>query len=431
MLKEIKELKRDYFFWIVIILGVLFILFTNQAVFMNFRLSPDESSYITQAQIFAMAKRYVPSFEPREFFDANNFMNNGKYYSKYSPGWPFFLMFGFLVGMPQIVNLLFGLGTLLLVYLIAKKLTSIGVAKVTLLLMVVSPYFLMNSASYLSHTSTLFFVVGAVYLFLEGTDTKKDFYFFLGGICIGVLFSIRELDAVIVGFALFLNYFHLIYKEKLKWDMVSKHILFFIVGLAPFFVFYFVDNHYLTGDALTSSFSQYDPSDKMGFSQRFTIFDSINNHLYERGILLIFWMPFSLFIVFYSILFPKKNTWFLLSILFSVMAAYMFYHHPGGYQYGPRYWYSLSFVVFILTAQFVESIKGRKKLIIFSVFVLANLILYLTAAIQYHQELSSKKTIMDVVKSEKISNALIFLDCLQCGGVSTPKDITLGILIAL
>src|SRR5215831_16795129 len=89
-------------------------------------LSSDEWSYLVQANIFSQGRLSVPSPPNREFFDHVHVVNNGRYYSKFPPGWPALLAIGVLFGVPRLVNPLLGAGTLLLLYAIGKKLYSPG-----------------------------------------------------------------------------------------------------------------------------------------------------------------------------------------------------------------------------------------------------------------------------------------------------------------
>ena len=86
--------------------------FTSQITLRNFPNSGDEYSYLISAKLFSDGKLSVPSPHHRKFFDFNHIVNDGKFYGKYSPGWPFFLMFGELLGFPGLVNVVFAVLTL-------------------------------------------------------------------------------------------------------------------------------------------------------------------------------------------------------------------------------------------------------------------------------------------------------------------------------
>jgi hypothetical protein len=423
-----KSWLEDYFIIGCLIVCSIAIIFTNQFFITNTEISPDESAYLTQAKIFASGHLTIPSPEHKDFFDAFGMLNNGRYYSKYPPGWPLFLSIGLLIDSPMIINLFFALGTIIIVYLIARKLFSVSVARISAALMSINAFFLFNSASYFSHSSCLFFWVLAVYFYLFARENKKIVYFGLIGATIGVVFSIRELDAVALGFGLLLDYGYLIYMKQIKWKEVKKHALIFILCIMPFFILHFMNNYHLTGNLLLSPFEQYDKRDSLGFNLIFTPLKAMESNIYERLIMLNAWIPFSGFIILFFLIYPKKNIRFLLGIFFPMIFAYMIYPGQGGFGYGVRYWYSASFIIFILIGEFIEQFKGKKKFFIIFAIAITSIIFYIVAGMQLHEQINTKNEIYKVISEKKISNAIVFLDCVQCGGIASPKDFTFNYL---
>ena len=102
--------SRKYIF-VVLLFAAAGIFFVNQYAFLDFPNSGDEYSYQIMAQTLLEGKLSVPSPPLKEFFNFSHVINDGKFYGKYSPGWPFFLMFGFLIGSPMVINLLFSLAS--------------------------------------------------------------------------------------------------------------------------------------------------------------------------------------------------------------------------------------------------------------------------------------------------------------------------------
>jgi len=85
-------------FAIVLNLGLT--LFTALVTLRDFPNSADEYSYLISAQLFSEGRLWVPSPEPREFFNFFHVINDGRYYGKYSPGWPLILSLGVLLNTP-------------------------------------------------------------------------------------------------------------------------------------------------------------------------------------------------------------------------------------------------------------------------------------------------------------------------------------------
>ena len=247
----------------IILFAAAAIIFINQYAFLDFPNSADEYSYQIMAQTFLKGKLSVPSPPLKEFFDFIHVINDGKFYGKYSPGWPFFLMFGFFIRIPMIVNLIFSLSAIIVVFFMAKEIFSERTAKVAIALMAVSPYVLFNGATYYSQPSVLFFLSLFTYLYMKGSASKNPRYFIAQGIILGIIFNIRQFDAVIIGSCIFVyEVANVMTKKKLLREMIRDMTL--IAGpLLMLSVIFFFYNFVQTGDPLVSPYMKYDPKDRL------------------------------------------------------------------------------------------------------------------------------------------------------------------------
>ena len=112
----------------------------------------DEMAYVWQAQVIAKGQLTVSSPpSPKSFLFPFVVDYHGQRFGKYPLGWPAVLALGERLGNRGLVNpLLAGFGVWL-TYLLAKKLFGETVAILAAGLTLTSPFFLMNSASLLSH----------------------------------------------------------------------------------------------------------------------------------------------------------------------------------------------------------------------------------------------------------------------------------------
>lgn len=117
----------------------------------------DSISYYTQAKLFTAGHINIPSHELREFFTTGYCINDGKFYSKYFPGWPFFLSIGSFLRLQWIINPIFGFLTVVIVYLIGQEIFNRIIGLFASILLLFSPNFYYLSTSYLSEPSGLFF----------------------------------------------------------------------------------------------------------------------------------------------------------------------------------------------------------------------------------------------------------------------------------
>ena len=112
----------------------------------------DEVAFIWQAQALAGGRLTVPSPpEPKSFLVPFVVDYQGQRFGKYPLGWPLVLSLGVRLGLRWLVNpLLGGLGVWL-IYRLGKRVFGAAVGLIAAGLVVVSPFFLVNSGSLLSH----------------------------------------------------------------------------------------------------------------------------------------------------------------------------------------------------------------------------------------------------------------------------------------
>jgi 4-amino-4-deoxy-L-arabinose transferase-like glycosyltransferase len=323
---------------LLVSLCIVFSLLISSLVFQDSVLSSDEWSYLIQAQIFSHGKLAVPSPRHREFFDFIHIVNNGRYYSKYPPGWPFLLAIGVWLGMPRVVNSLLGAGTLLLLYAIGKKLYTLRIALLASLFAVASPYFLFNTASYFSHTASLFFVTLLLFLLMCGWEKRRWSYFLLAGLSGSASFLVRPFDqcAVLVPIGIFLIV------SRMRKQLATHHIASFALGQLSGVLLFLLYNALQNGHPLVTGYHVADSwMDRwIGPESWMWAYDV---HYFVK---LLTWsfpgIPLLALVALVSTGPERMRRWerCLASVLFSIMIAYAMIAFPEGPGYGPRYYYS-------------------------------------------------------------------------------------------
>ena len=146
MNQETNAASRSSFVLPALILALAFaaMSYISLVVFHNFPFSMDEYNNDYQAEIFAQGKTHLEVPEAlaplKELYMVHQ---DEKLFSKYAPGYALLLAAGKSLGIPAgLVNPLLSVVTLLLVFLIAKELTSEKNAILVLALLAFNPYFL-------------------------------------------------------------------------------------------------------------------------------------------------------------------------------------------------------------------------------------------------------------------------------------------------
>lgn len=317
--------------------------------------SQDEVAYLFQAKIFALGKFFVPSLpeKVRRFFDHEFIINNGQWFGAFPPGNSLFLALGQLVDAPYIINPLFSALSLLVLYFLTKDFFSKEVAFLTSLFFVLSPFYILQSSSLMSHPVALFFTL--LFIF----SLKKKLYL-RAGLSWGMLFVTRPYTAVLIatlpGF--FIIWQVVVAKNKRKF---FRLLILFLIGVALPLTFEGFYNKALTGSFFTFPYSVYSSYNKVGFGIRgnewgseFTPFMGLENTIFNFYSFLDMILPWQYFFVFLFVPFAfvgKERGKSLLFTLFFLVEAvgYSFYFAKGTF-YGPRFWYETSFVFFILTS---------------------------------------------------------------------------------
>jgi len=418
----------------IILFAAAAIIFINQYAFLDFPNSADEYSYQIMAQTFLKGKLSVPSPPLKEFFDFIHVINDGKFYGKYSPGWPFFLMFGFFIRIPMIVNLIFSMSAIIVVFFMAKEIFSERMAKGAIALMAISPYVLFNGATYYSQPSVLFFFSLFTYLFMKGSASKNPRYYLAQGTLLGIIFNIRQFDAVIIGSCFFVyEVANVMTKKKLLREMIRDMTL--IAGpLLMLSVIFFFYNFVQTGDSLLSTYMKYDPNDRLGFNTSgLNSFSwAIRYNIFIRLFFLNLWIPFCLFILPAAFILSRKeeraNVILLLLIPFAYVCGYFFFAVFECNSYGPRYLYPASFAVFILAAFGLERIYLWRKTLKFAMIPVIFLSIALTSIYVFliHERTVERMAVYSEVDRLKITNAVVFLTENKhgCSGDMPSGDLT-------
>jgi Dolichyl-phosphate-mannose-protein mannosyltransferase len=160
----------------------------------------DASAYFFQAKIFASGQLSVPAPEDIAAFQGPFMVVwNQRWFAQYPPATSALLAVGILLHAPWLVEPVLGTAALIGVYDIGRRLYDRRTALLALGLLVISPFYVYQSASYLSHTVALAAEVGYLAALLWFARSHRARALALAGGSLSVMFAARELDAVLVG----------------------------------------------------------------------------------------------------------------------------------------------------------------------------------------------------------------------------------------
>ncbi|HJU88847.1 MAG TPA: glycosyltransferase family 39 protein, partial [Gemmatimonadaceae bacterium] len=183
----------------VLVLGVLL----NVLSYQRHPHVPDEVGYLWQARYFAQGLLTMPAPPVPEAFRVYLMEFIGaRWYSVVPPGWPLALTAGELIGAPWLVNPVLAALSVLLTWSIVGRLYSRRTARLVVLLLATSPWFIFMAMNFMTHTHSLFCALLATWAVLRLREERKLRWAIVGGIGIGLVGLTRPLEGVAVALLL-------------------------------------------------------------------------------------------------------------------------------------------------------------------------------------------------------------------------------------
>lgn len=345
--------RADRLALFLVLLAVLTAYAVAEGVFERLAHIEDELAYIWQAQAIARGHLTLPSPpHPKSYLVPFVVDYQGLRFGKYPLGWPALLGVGEFFGARAWVNpLLAGLGVWL-TYRLGKRLLGEWAGLLAALLLLTSPFFLLNSGSLLSHPLGLALTAAFALAWLDAWDERSPprwLPLIAAALSLGVLALTRPLTAVAVALPFA---FHGLYLFLRRGGQARLRLLAFIGITALIAALYPLWQLAVTGDAGLNPYTLWWPYDKVGFGPGIgraegghTLDQARINTRYSLWVGwhdLFGWGRFSwLFLPFGALSVLLRRQWkALLAALVapSLLAIYLVYW-IGSSLYGPRYYY--------------------------------------------------------------------------------------------
>lgn len=347
-------------------LALAAVLTVHWVAFRGMLITPDEYAYLFQAELFAGGRLWAEAHPLPEFFPAPFIADvQERLFSVFPHGWSFILVPGVWAGVPWLLNPLIGALTLILIHRMGLRHFDRPTARWAVIITLCSPFFLFNTATGFSHSSSLFLVMLILLLVLDGAGDRKGPeadrlsaesrgagpaakapLAFAIGLLSGMLAITHHLDLFFLVPAL--GYFTF-RRFSLRTAAVRAACL--VLGLVLPLAFLLWIWYLQTGNPLTTPISLYIPTTdfpgEVGADG--SLFTFMRKEAFYIGIahttqwllMLCVWVfpGAPLFVL--PLLGVRKipGDWLILSGVAALAMGYFFYHSPGGWQYGPRFFY--------------------------------------------------------------------------------------------
>ncbi len=336
----------------------------------------DEIAFVWQAKAIAEGHLTVPSPpHPKSFLIPFVVDYNGQRFGKYPLGWPTMLAVGQFLGVRTFVNPLLAGLAVWLTYLLGKRVFGETVGVLSAVLTLVSPFFLMNSGSLLSHPFGLVLSVAFALAWLdawdksrEPDDTRDWLAVITAALTLGVLILARPLTAAALALPFAIHGLYLLVRGDRKVRL--RLLTFAMIGLA-FAGLHFLWQYAVTSDPMLNPYTLWWEYDKIGFgpgvgraeaghslhqawiNTKFSLW--VGRHdLFGWGAYSWIFLPFGLFVI----LRHRMGAGLLLASVFPSLVLVYIAYWIGSWLFGPRYYYEGLYSLTIVSAVGIAWLAG-------------------------------------------------------------------------
>lgn len=376
-------------------------------VLQRFANSGDENAYVWQATAFAQGMVTAASPEPVEAFRVNHIGDvGGRRFSKYPPGWPLLLSAGVMVGIAGAVNPLLAALALGGIYRLGCCWIGRRAALLGAIVVLATPFFLLNAGSFHSHPSCLFALTVMALCLTWADDGAGSAAFVLAGMAFGLAVLIRPFTAILIAVPLLVGF-----ASAFRAGLLRKLLAFALGGL-PCALFLATVNTAVTGAWWQLAWNHYDPSEALGFgSYGHSLLQGMKTtlRLGAEGVLYTCVVGVLLVMLSWSRRFPyRRLSWVL---LLAPVIGYVFWWSHGGNRYGPRFYFEALLPFALLAgagAERVLSWTRARAVVVFVVIVWVAITgVLMTAA---HRQVHARRDLYDRVEQAALTNAIVLLE---------------------
>jgi hypothetical protein len=345
-------------------------------VYQNHPHLQDEMGYLLHARYLAAGKLTLPIPPVPDAFDFYLMGTGSKgWYSIVEPGWPAVLAIGMWLGVPWLVNPLLAGLNVWIAWLFLREVCPARTARLTLLLLCASPWFIFMSMNFLTHTLLTTAVWLAALGIARARSSGKSSWACVAGLAIGFASLVRPLDALVAAILFGLWAMGLGGKRLRLPSLAALAVGTLLMGAVagPY-------NAYLTGSPTQIPHTIYHDlkfgkgANDLGFGpnrgQGWPI-DAWPGHSPLEAVLnstlnassvnteLHGWSIGSLWAVAITVLAGrgKRTDRIWLGAVAVIVFIYGFYHFSGGPDFGARYWYQALLPLLILSARGLETLS--------------------------------------------------------------------------
>jgi hypothetical protein len=349
--------RADWIAFVLVLLAVGLSAVVGARIYENIPHLEDEIAYVWQGRVIADGRLTLPTPEHENSFLIPFVVDyNGQRFGKYPLGWPVVLSLGERLGLRAWVNPLLAGLAVWLIYRLGKRTFGEIVGLLGAGLTVVSPFFLLNAGSLLSHTFGLVLATAFILFWLdlftfEQPPTAAEWHYWFKIITLALVMGVLVLSRPYTAVGVALPFaFHGLYL-LLRGDRRVRLGL-TVFGLLTLAVasLHFLWQYAVTGDPLLNPYTLWWSYDRVGFGPEVGRLEG--GHTLRQGWVntkfslragysdLFGWATYSWILLPFGLLGIGRylRGWLLAAVFPALLVVYLAYW-IGSWLFGPRYYF--------------------------------------------------------------------------------------------
>lgn len=443
-LSEHAEAKTFSLDWFAVLAAAFVTVVAALLAYFSYEQHPhlaDEVAYLLHARFLAAGNLTLPAPPVPQAFEIYLMQfRGGEWFAVTPPGWPAMLALGVRLGAAWLVNPLLAGVCVLLTYLLVQELYDRKTARWVVLLLCASPWFLLMSMNFMTHTFTLTCALAAAVLVGWAKRQQKMGWAFLAGGFVGAGSLIRPLDGLMV--AALLGLWLLGVKG---WRTRIRLVGAFVLGAALVGAVVLPYNAALAGKPTVFPLNAYldeefgPGKNDLGFGENrgygwalqpfpgHSPLGAVVNTILNLNAVnteLFGWSSGSLLFValFLACAQIKRNDWLMLAAILATIGFFAFYWYSGGPDFGARYWYIILIPCIVLTVRGAQALQTKLAshaapnvsgylAIAFVALALFGLVNYVPwrALDKYHHYLAMRPDIQALAQENQFGTSLVLI----------------------
>lgn len=387
--------------------------------------SADESAYLFQARIFAsgrLAAEAPPTAQPvdlrhpNEFFFVHHIITRDMWFGKYPPGWPALLALGVMLHVEWLVNPLLGLLLLWLTYRVALQCFGERIARLSAVLLLLSPVFFINCFGYYSHVFCGIALATATLFCLRSMRAWRARDVALCFAALAVAFLIRPYTAfcfaAVLGVAQLSSAWPR--RGRLVWVLLMGACAALVAACA--LVAY---NFALTGNPLRSAYAIYrgaESATEISYAPRSLLRNlrGLTPRALQATDLTLF--PFIPLMALYALWRRRTGETFLLAAFaFALVFGYTIMTEPSDTTVGERYYFEALFAAAILAALGWSLIRERWRFshaavrLVAAALLLVQLVHFVRFSNDTYQRKAPFTKVQEAIRRSELRDGVVFM----------------------